>query len=358
MAALEGGTGAGDLPVARSVVLVDASAAQRRLARAALEHLPGLVVVGEARTAAQAVGLVLRLRPSAVLLDLGPPGEALAAVEQLMATCPTPVLVTAPACGTRATEAAAVLAAGAVDVLARPDLDDAGDRAAYAVALCAGLQVAVRVRAIRHPRGRLREAAAGRTAPSQGSVRLLAVGASTGGPQALRTVLAALPADLAQAVVVVQHMAVGFLPGLAEWLDALVPLPVRVGAAGERLQPGTVTLAPGPGNLVVQDDRLRTASVDAPAGQFHAPGVDATFASVAQVLGPYAVGVLLTGMGRDGARGLAAMRACGATTYAQDEASSAVYGMPAAAVAAGGVVHQLPVHEIGPAVLAELGRQA
>jgi chemotaxis response regulator CheB len=163
-------------------------------------------------------------------------------------------------------------------------------------------------------------------------------------------VLSALPADLPQAVLVVQHMAEGFIGGLASWLDQLVPLSVRVGESGRRLEPGTVTIAPSGGNLLIQDHRLRVLVTPPEPGQFHVPGIDATMASVAHALGPDAVGVLLTGMGRDGAAGLLAMRGRGAFTIGQDEATSAVYGMPAAAAALDAVDQQLPVDAIGPAL--------
>jgi chemotaxis response regulator CheB len=190
----------------------------------------------------------------------------------------------------------------------------------------------------------------------QGQVRLIAIGASTGGPQALLTLLGQLPPDLGQAVLVVQHMAEGFIPGLASWLDGLVPLPVVVGESGRRLAPGTVTIAPSGGNLLVQDARLRVLCTPPQPGQFHVPGIDATFESVAGALGPEALGVILTGMGRDGAAGLLAMRERGALTLGQDEPSCAVYGMPAAAHDLGAVERQLPLPDIATAVLAAVGR--
>jgi chemotaxis response regulator CheB len=170
------------------------------------------------------------------------------------------------------------------------------------------------------------------------------------------TLLGQLPPDLHQAVLVVQHMAEGFIPGLASWLDGLVPMPVLVGESGRRLAPGTITIAPSGGNMLVQDDRLRVLCTPPEPGQFHVPGIDATFESVARALGPDAVGVLLTGMGRDGAAGLLAMRERGALTLGQDEATCAVYGMPAAAFALNAVERQLPLPDIAPAVLTALGR--
>ena len=363
-----------------TVVVVDDSAVQRRFLRAAVEAEKDFTVVGEARNGKEAVALVARLRPTAVLMDLDLPlMSGIEAIERIMSGSPTPILVySAFVAGTNSENALQALAAGAVDVLAKPGPDDTGTLDEYAAALRRKLRVAARVRVITHPRGRLRTSGMAGETPSLGggirrplsaapleplpadgprdAVKLVAIGASTGGPQALLTLLSALPEDLCQAVLVVQHMAEGFIPGLASWLDGLVPLPVVVGESGRRLLPGTVTIAPSGGNLIVQDNRLRVMCTPPEPGQFHIPGIDATFESVARALGPDALGILLTGMGRDGAAGLLAMRERGATTIGQDEATSAVYGMPAAAFALGAVEHQLPLPEIAPALLAALGR--
>ncbi len=228
--------------------------------------------------------------------------------------------------------------------------------------------MASRVRVITHPRARLKNrasaaadaaATAASTAPrsvptvSEGTVDLVAIGASTGGPQALAHLLGALPIDFAPAIVVVQHMADGFIEGLASWLDTLCALPVGIATDGCRLSGGTVTIAPGARNLIV-NDHLRVSFEPPAETQYHIPGVDATFESVARNIGPRAIGVLLTGMGRDGAVGLKAMRDAGAITIGQDEESSTVYGMPGAAVARGAVQRQLPLVEIAPALVAIL----
>jgi two-component system chemotaxis response regulator CheB len=365
---------------AASVVVVDDSAVQRRFLRAAVEAEGDFAVVGEARNGKEAVALVDRLRPTAVLMDLDlPVMSGIEAIERIMSSTPTPILVYSAFVGDADSDnALEALAAGAVDVLAKPRPDDAGTLDEYAAVLRTKLRVAARVRVITHPRGRLRAQGMTGTAPLLGGglrrplpvtpaprppgvdesqhVRLIAVGASTGGPQALLALLGELPADLEPAVLVVQHMADGFIPGLASWLDGLVPLPVVVGESGRRLAPGTVTIAPSGSNLLVQDNRLRVLCTPPGPGQFHVPGIDASFESVAAALGPDAIGVLLTGMGRDGAVGLLAMRERGALTLAQDEATSAVYGMPAAAVALQAVDRQLPLDEIAPCLLSTLGR--
>ena len=342
-----------------TVVLVDDSGIERRFIRNAIVADPGIEVVGEARTGRDAIALVERLRPSAVVLDLELPGmAAIEIIERIMAIRPTPILV----CSTEgdADKAAAALAAGAIDVVARPTTRDA-DRSSYAEALRRGVRVASRVKVITHPRGRLKTRTATTPArtghaiavPAEGTIDLIAIGASTGGPQALAHLLGALPADFGPAVVVVQHMADGFIEGLANWLDELCALPVGVAKPGARLLPGTVMIAPSARNLIV-NDHLRISIEQPPASQFHVPGVDVTFESVARTVGPRAVGVLLTGMGRDGAVGLKAMRDAGAITIGQDEDSSAVWGMPAAAAACGAVQRQLPLIDIAPELVAIL----
>jgi two-component system chemotaxis response regulator CheB len=356
-----------------TVVVVDDSAVQRRFLRGAIDAAPEFDVVGEARNGKEAVALVERLRPHAVVMDLDlPVMGGVEAIERIMASCATPILVySAFVAGEDSANALEALSAGAVDVLAKPGPQDTGTLDEYAEALRTRLRMVSRIRVITHPRGRLRSGAVltgeaksiggvGRRPlsappvlheiPAREGVRLLVIGASTGGPHALLSVLQALPVDLPQAVLIVQHMAEGFIGGLASWLDQLVPLPVSVGESGRRLEPGTVTIAPSGGNLLVQDNRLRVLVTAPEPGQFHVPGIDATMRSVADALGPDSVGVLLTGMGRDGAAGLLAMRTRGAFTIGQDESTSAVYGMPAAAVAMDAIDRQLPIEAIGPAL--------
>jgi two-component system chemotaxis response regulator CheB len=364
-----------------SVVVVDDSMVQRRFVRTAVDGDRELVVVGEARNGRDAIAMVERLRPHVVLMDLHlPVMNGIEAIERIMAVRPTPILVySAFVDGADRENATAALAAGAVDVMEKPGahgparLDDDAD------ALRRRLRLVGRVKVITHPRAKLGgsgatlstrrlggavravapAAAAATTAPGRPArplpeldartVRVLAIGASTGGPQALATLLAEIPPDLQAAVVLVQHMADGFIEGLAAWLDGICPLPVAVGASGRRLQPGTVTVAPSGLNLIVHKE-LRVTTQEPPRSQYHVPGIDATFSSIAEAVGRDAVGVLLTGMGRDGAAGLLQMREAGAFTVAQDEATSAVYGMPAAAMALDAVDRQLPLDEVGAAL--------
>jgi len=363
-----------------SVVVVDDSSVQRRFVRMVIESDPGLVLVGEARTGGDALALVERLRPQVVLMDLHlPVMNGIEAIERIMAARPTPILVYSSFVdGDDRDNAAAALAAGAVDVMAKPGAPDGGpaNLEQYAEGLRRRLRLVGRVKVITHPRAKLggagarlsthrlrrptdstqaadvrRVASPSATDPGLTArrVKVIAVGASTGGPQALATLLSELPAELEPAVVVVQHMADGFIEGLATWLDGMCPLPVAVGSNGKRLQPGTVTIAPSGLNLVVHD-QLRVTMQEPPRSQYHVPGIDVTFGSLADAVGADAIGLLLTGMGRDGAAGLKRMRDRGAFTIAQDEETSAVYGMPAAAMTIGAVDRQLPLGEIGAAL--------
>ena len=183
----------------------------------------------------------------------------------------------------------------------------------------------------------------------------MAFGASTGGPPALATILGDLPGDFPAAVLVIQHMAEGFVEGLARWLDGVCPLRVVVAADGEKLTAGTVYLAPAGLNLSLRNGH-RVELLEPPATQFHVPGIDRTFTTVAQVCRDRSVGVLLTGMGRDGAQGLRIMRDAGAFTIGQDEASSVVWGMPAAAQQVDAVDVELSLGSIAGAVVEAVGR--
>lgn len=362
----------GGSPRPLAVVVVAASAPRARLLARAVEG-PGVRVLGTARTPEAAVDLVAGagadVRADVVLVDLAAEPEAgLAAIETVMARVPVPVVAAAA----DVAGAARARAAGAVDVVeagllpagdlrrplpgGSPDLERPGEVLRARLAAAAGMPV------ITHLRGRLRTDAlpaddvAGHLADrggqvSRSSVRLVVVGASTGGPPALATILAGLPADLEVPLLVVQHMAEGFVDGLAGWLSTVGPLPVRVAQDGDLLRPGQVLLAPAGCNTLVRPG-LRVRLEPPRPGQFHVPGVDAALASAAVVCGARAVGVLLTGMGRDGAEGLAALRAAGAPTLAQDEATCVVWGMPAAAVAIGAVDRQVPLPELAAALVA------
>ncbi|MFI5891642.1 chemotaxis-specific protein-glutamate methyltransferase CheB [Actinoplanes sp. NPDC051513] len=315
------------------VLLVEDSATMRGHLRESLAADPDLHIVGEATDGGQAVEMVGRLRPDVVTMDMMlPTMSGLVATEHIMAEHPTPILVVSSADRQELFSTYNALAAGAVDVLEKPrgDTSDAD----WGRRLCSAVRLVSRIRVITHPRARLD----GRLAtpeppagpPSADSLRLVTVGASTGGPRALSELLRTLPLGFRPPVLCVQHIAASepFAVAFSDWLGGQTGRDVSYARDWTPIEAvaGRVVLAPPDRHLLVRDGLLRLS--DMPPRHSCRPSVDVLFESVAVELGPAAAGCLLTGMGRDGAEGLLAMRARGAMTFAQDEASCVVYGMP------------------------------
>ncbi|MCY1076071.1 chemotaxis-specific protein-glutamate methyltransferase CheB [Archangium lansingense] len=341
----------------RVLVVDDSLTVRRRLADGfALE--PSCEVVGEAIDGQQAFEQCQRLRPDVVTMDLVMPKvDGLRATELIMAHCPTPIVVLSAAENrTEGLRTMDALAAGAVDAVDKPSglLD-----ARWMEMLVSRVRVASRVRVITHVRARLRQEttpAPPRVAAPLVPPRLLVMGASTGGPAAVRHILRSLPAGFPLPVLLVLHITEHFDTAMAEWLEAQSGLVVRNAVDGEALpMPGRVTVRMAPGNrhLVVRNGRLRL--VDGPERHSCRPSVDELFESVAREVGAAAIGCLLTGMGRDGAEGLAALRRAGAATVVEDESSCVVFGMPREAIRLGAAQHVMELTEIPP-LLSALAR--
>lgn len=296
---------------------------------------PAVHVVGTARTGAEAIEMAKRIRPHVILMDVHMPTlSGIDATEEIMNACPTPILLmTSGYDGSAATVAFTALQSGALDVVDKPQWSpwDEGQ----ARALVEHVKLLASVPVISHVRAKLKaplqqHAAADRCEREAGGRKLVAIAASTGGPAALGAILSRLPADFAAPVLIVQHMIPDFTPAFVSWLDSTSPLRVRLARDNERVEPGTALVAPDGVHLTVAaSGRVRLFSASQPT--LHCPSADVLFASVARAYGAQAVGLLLTGMGRDGAEGLAEMRRSGALTIAQDASSSVVDGMPRAA---------------------------
>jgi two-component system chemotaxis response regulator CheB len=342
------------------VLVVDDSVTVRSLLTQALECAPGVEVIAIAADGATALALCERLRPDVVTMDLTMPVmEGLEATRRIMARCPTPILVVASA--TRADENAVfdTLAAGAVDAIDKPALDDTAwaQRFSAAVRLVAGIPV------VRRPAQPAAERGRSRLPVPKGPPRpphVVALGASTGGPGAVAEVLSLLPRGARVTVLLCMHVGAAFAGLLVEWLSEHTGLPIRLARHGEVLAQApegtTVLLAPPGAHLVVRNGALL---LDRALPERHGckPSIDVLFESLARELGGAAIGCLLTGMGGDGAAGLRAMRDAGATTLVQDEATSAVFGMPAAAIALDAASWVLPLTDIGRAIANLVGTQ-
>lgn len=296
----------------------------------------------------EAVELCQRDRPNLVLMDLIMPNmDGIEATRRIMAQTPCAIVIVTSDIETNAARVFAAMGAGAIDAVDTPLLGG-GDLRDRARPLLAKIDAIARL----IDAGRAEANPLKRKPFSAG--RLVVIGASAGGPGALATVLQDLPPSFPAAVVIVQHVDVRFARGLADWLGQSSALPVRLASEGDSVRPGTVLVAGTDDHLVFKaPDRL--GYTPSPADHVYRPSVDVFFESVARFWNGTLIGILLTGMGSDGARGLKALRQLGHHTIAQDQASSAVYGMPKAAAALGAAADILPLESIATRLTELLG---
>jgi two-component system chemotaxis response regulator CheB len=340
------------------VLVVDDSALVREVMQRALGSDPAFSVT----TAADPLIASRKMstsRPDVILLDLAMPRmDGLSFLRQLMATNPIPVVICSVLTNGAADVAMRALDEGAVDVVSKPRVGvqgpDSGAFAPLIEALRAASQARVRRRALAPTAvGRLAEPPPPLPQPAATpSEALVAIGASTGGTEALSVVLTAMPED-APGLVIVQHMPEGFTAAFARRLDSACRIHVEEARDGDRVERGRALIAPGNRHVVVRREGpcFRVRIVDGPAVSRHRPSVDVLFGSVAEAAGAAAIGVLLTGMGRDGAEGLLAMKQRGARTIAQDAASSVVFGMPREAIALGAVDEVVSLSRVAQTIL-------
>jgi two-component system chemotaxis response regulator CheB len=324
-------------------LVVDVAGAQRSGLVEVLRDDGDIVVVGQPDNAADAIDEVAQTRPDVVVLDLHLPGsQSQHTVEQIMARTPTPILILSARDNRQSPSAVQALVAGALEALPRPRqwTPELADELRRTVRLISAVHV------IRHPRGGLKGSKRD-ASPRPGSQPVVAIAASTGGPSALATILSGL-AGLQAPVLVVQHLHADFVDGLVEWMSRVSALPVETARAHSVARAGRIYLAPGGTHLRLGTNRnLELAELPV---SVHRPSADELFKSVAESAGSAAIGVLLTGMGDDGAQGLLAIRRYGGVTLAQDEASSAVFGMPKAAERLGAVTEMLPLGKLAAAI--------
>lgn len=332
--------------------------------RAFLVHVlgadPEIRIVGTAASGEEAIEAAGRLRPDVITMDIHMPRmNGLEATRRIMETDPRPIVIVSGSHdpGEVATTFEAI-EAGALAVMPRPEGIGHEDHERTARALVRTVKAMAEVRVVRRwPRrdGEANRKRASATAPVA-PPGIVAIGASTGGPPALHAILASLPEDFPAAIVVVQHMAPGFVSGFADWLAQLCALPVRLAGHGEVIEPGHVYIAPdGFQTAVAEGRRFLLTRCNGDNGL--CPSVSHLFRSVADVFGGNAIAVLLSGMGRDGAQELRELKERGAATFAQDKGSSVVHGMPGEAIRLDAAKYVLPPEEIAPVLVNLVNRK-
>jgi len=337
------------------VLVVEDSPTVREFLIQTLCSDPAIEVVGTAETGEEALEAVERFRPDIITMDIHMPRmNGFDATRRIMETHPTPiVIVSGAADATDTAKAFRAIESGALAVLSKPTGVGHPEYQQSAAELVRTVKLMSEVKVVRRwPRNRLAEVVPEtslckgiRLQTTQSQPRIVAIGASTGGPPVLQTILAALPRNFPIPVLIVQHIAAGFTRGLVEWLAQTSSLPVHVPAHGQSVLPGQVYVAPDGLHMAVGADGHIQLRSDEPDNGLR-PSVACLFRSVAKAYGPSAVGVLLTGMGKDGAWELKLMKEQGAVTIAQDRETSVVHGMPGEAIRLGGATYVLPPEKI------------
>ena len=337
------------------VLVAEDSAVVARVLVDVLTTDPEIEVVGVASDGVEAVAMARSLKPDLITMDVRMPNmDGLVATRKIMEETPTPIVVVSASVNVKDLNITfEALRAGALEIIEKPrgvgqkDYETVRGRLIRAVKSMSEVTVIRRM-----PEARLRRRSRLPKAVLRGGERgrVVLIGSSTGGPAALEKIFSLLPEKFPAPVLVVQHIAPGFVAGLAEWLGQGSGLHVKVATAGEEPQPGTAYLAPDGYHMVVGRDGL-IALDDGPAEKGHKPSIDRLFAAAARTWGSRCVGALLTGMGKDGVAGLAEVKQEGGVSFAQDESSAVIYGMPKEAVAAGVVEKVLSLKEMAAEIV-------
>ncbi len=336
------------------VLVVDDSAVVRKVLTEELNRERGIEVIGTAPDPYVARDKIVQLKPDVLTLDIEMPRmDGLTFLKKLMKHYPLPVIVVSSLTTKGGTMAMEALSSGAMEVISKPT-------AAYSVGDM-GVQLADKIRAVAHVDIRRQIGASNTTPASSGRItalrqttnKIMAIGASTGGTEAIKTVLTALPPN-APGMVIVQHMPAKFTTSFAQRLDSLCQIQVREAADGDTVSNGLALLAPGNFHMLLKrsGSRYYVEIKKGPMVHHQRPAVDVLFRSVAKTAGANAVGIIMTGMGGDGASGLLEMKNAGAQTIAQDENTCVVFGMPKEAIKKGGVDKTVPLGEISRSALA------
>jgi len=338
------------------VLVVDDSPLVRRVISDLLAADPDIQEIETAANGEMALNKLTRMRPDVITMDLEMPGMGgLESIRKIMSTRPTPIVVISAAARRSARLSLQAIELGAIDVVEKPGRSDSGDLAQIKAVLAYTVKNAARVKfpdnAVSAP-GAERVAVRGQSGGA-GRFDLVALGASTGGPIAIKQVLMSLPHDFPVGIAIVQHMPAGFTTAYAERLNSLCSLAVREASDGAELEPGTVSIAPGNVHLRAGRRNGRPVAVldHSEKVDNHRPSVDVLMASLAEGFGRRGLGVIMTGMGRDGVRGMRRLHEAGGHVIAQDEASSVIYGMNRAVIQEHAFDEIVALNEIAPRLI-------
>jgi two-component system, chemotaxis family, protein-glutamate methylesterase/glutaminase len=344
------------------VLIVEDSPVAQEFLSYILSSDPAIQVVGVANNGAEALKLVAQKKPDVITMDIHMPiMDGFEATREIMMTHPTPIVIVSGSTGaTEVSSTFRAIEAGALAVVLRPpglnhELFESSSKG-----LIQTLKLMSEVKVVKRIAGPAKKIAPARriepfTPNMDIDIQAAAIGASTGGPAAILQILSLLPEDLSFPILIVQHITSGFLNGFVDWLGNASRFPVRIASHGDRLMPGQAYVAPDAFHMGVESGPRIVLSDHAPENGLR-PSVACLFRAVSQIFGPHALGVLLTGMGKDGAAELKTMKEMGAITIAQNEASSIVHGMPGEAIRLGAATHILPPEDIA-AMLIALGRK-
>ena len=344
-----------------NVLIVDDSAVVRQVLTAALNKDPDIHVMGAASDPIFAIDKMNKQWPDVIVLDVEMPRmDGVTFLRKIMKEHPTPVVICSSLTDKGAETTMQAMSAGAVSIITKPKVGLKQFLQDDSESIIAAVKAAgkAKLRKILAPQPVTKKLTADVVLPAAGNAmaettdRVVALGTSTGGTQALETVLSALP-GVCPAIIVVQHMPEKFTAAFAERLNSICSVEVREAAHGDRLIPGRVLIAPGGRHMLLKRSGAQyfVDVIDGPPVSRHRPSVDVLFRSVARAAGKNALGIIMTGMGDDGALGMKEMHDAGARTLAQDEATCVVYGMPKEAVKLGGVDKNIPLQAIHAAII-------
>ena len=347
------------------VLLVEDSTVDLEILKMLLASSPEINVVGTARNGKEALQLIPQVQPAVICTDLHMKDmDGLEFTKQVMAKYPRPILVISISVQKEDTHnILQLLSAGAVDVFPKPGSRLASDYERVKLDLISKIKILSGVTVFTKPQQQSTTTVGNHLScqPSTAEqlinipapIRVVTIGASTGGPQALQTILAQLPLNFPVPLICTQHISEGFLQGLIDWLASECRLKIKIATVSESPLAGTIYFAPERSHLELDAQGTFIYSMSPPIDG-HRPSVNVTFKSVANFYGKATAGILLTGMGRDGAEGMLAIARAGGITIAQDEKSSVVFGMPKEAIALGAAQHILPTHQIAPLLLTKI----